>query len=280
MTKSDVLKNPINFLYVFSNNKFEALVAKYISKNAAQTIYKKRFNQVKCISLAYNGDDNLTTAYADLSNAIQEQFGYTPQAILNKLLAGETVAGKNWKEGVYGVGATKPTTYANNSNLTVDTNTGKILQDGVELSGGTPIYKNTGGKTKISGYSYTTEEGTVYTTNKALTGGYYASTYGTSNGMFNASGEAITASDTSSVWECIATISEWVIKLIEWICSLFKKENNTTYITSANTVPAQTEFLTDTKESSVSLSSVGIIGAALIGGYLLMGSGSKHNKKK
>ena len=70
-------------------------------------------------------------------------------------------------------------------------------------------------------------------------------------------------------WENIQTSLPQIQKFIEWLASLF----NISIIKPENAVPQQSEFVTT--ESNTSLSSVAVVGAALLGGMLLFG-----NKKK
>ena len=275
MTKQDIQKNPINFLYAFSNTNFEALVKKYISAKAAKTIAAKRVNQIAYLQILYGGANKREEALTDVQTAIMAQYALTPQQILNKLLAGETVAGKNWQQGVFGIGQTKGTTYADNADLKVDKTTGKVYNSAGEELKGTiaPLYQNDEkGNTYISGYYYATEEGKAYTTKRAADGKYYAYTYGTSEGMYAADGSSVEAADFASVWDNIATALPFIEKLLNWIASLVQ---SFVPISTKNTIPAQTEFISNT-DSDIDIASVGILGAVALGSFLLIGA----NKKK
>lgn len=268
MTKQDILRTPVNFLYVFSNDSFERLVAKYISAKAAKTIQTKRLNQIKYIDLAYDGVKNRQQAYSDLTSAIQQQYGITPQKMLNDLLAGKTVAGKNWSKGVFGVGKLKKTDSFSGTDLKVDSATGKILNaDGTEISGvAAPLYQNDSkGNTYISGYYYAASETQAYTTKLGTDGKYYAYSMGNTDGMYAADGSSLDGSDFGSVWENIATAMPEIQKLLEWIASLVK---DFIPVQTKNVAPAQTEFVTN--ESGVEISSVAIMGAVALGSFLLM----------
>lgn len=279
--KDDVLKYPINYLYIFTNDSFIKLVAKYINKKAAQVIAQKAANQRKYLStVIYDGTaDFNSNAYNDFTNAIQEQYGMTPQTILKKLLSGEEVAGKNWKEGVYGIGKTNNTlAFSGNASIMVDSATGKVYEtasgDDIEISGGTPIYKRKGKKTIVSGYSYNID-GKTYTTNVNRDGTFYADSQGDANGTYDAFGNDKGAADFASVWNCVKTCVPMFQKFINWLLSLFGK----TPITQANTQPSQSEFVTEDSGSNTSVASIGIIGTLLIGGALIMGM-PKTKKRK
>lgn len=283
-SKSDIKQSPIDFIYCWADNNVLNLVSKYISPHAALSIKHKKTLQQKVLAGAYRGYANID--YAEVAGWIKEDYGLTPSQILSKLILGEEVAGKNWKEGVFGVGATKVTAYKENPNVLVDTDTGKLINSGSDaddayIEGGTPIYANKGvGKNKttyISGYSYELN-GKVYTTKLSKDGKYYAYSYGDSNGMYTPTGSEMKSSDFSSVWENIETSIPYIDNFLKWIYSvlqslgLVKKENE--LIDSTKIVPQQSEFLTQT--SDVTLSSVAIVGMALLGGMLFFGG----NKKK
>lgn len=276
MTKQDILRTPVNFLYVFSNPSFERLVAKYISAKAANTILTKRLNQTKYIDLAYDGVENRPQAYSDLTSAIQQQYGITPQKMLNDLLAGKTVAGKNWKKGVYGIAGETQSTYNQQPDFSVNPNSGAIQVTGANNAESiklttelqqyaTPIFaNNANGETYIDGYAYDVN-GYSYTTKRGDDGKYYANTYGDGNVMQYADGTTYSASSASSVWENIATAMPEIQKLLEWIASLVEKFIP---VQTKNVAPAQTEFVTN--ESGVEISSVAIMGAVALGSFLLM----------
>ena len=279
MTQEDVKRNPINFLYCFSNPTFEGYVAKYISKKAANTIAQKRVNQIIYLDRAYDGTKNRQQAFDEVEKAIIEIYGITPKQILNKLLAGETVAGKNWRKGIFGIGQIPKSTYKDNSELKVDKKTGKIYtKDGQELKGtSAAIYGNKDNVTQITGYYYATEEGVAYTTKQSEDGSFYAYTYGTSEGMYAASGASVDAADFESVWEGIATCLPMIEKVLAWIASLAKLvEESFNAPKAKDTLPTQGEFMTSNDDTS--LSSVAILGAVALGGFLLMGA-PKISKK-
>lgn len=266
VSKSDIQKNPIDFLYYFVNDSFLKLVAKYISASAALTIQQKQANQKKYLTNVYGSvKERDANAPTDLTNWIQAQYGLTPQQILSKLLAGETVAGKNWKEGVFGIGTLRQSGFSQNTDLVVDPTTGTISSASGKTNLGTPVatYDKKG---NITGYTYNTD-GTVYTTiYDKSSKKYYANTYGTSSVMQFSDGSTYNPTNASSVWENIQTAMPWISKILEWIASLF----NFSLIRAENTVPSQTEMLTFTESKSSNLATVGIVGAALIGGMLLL----------
>lgn len=281
VTTSDLLKNPANFLYIFVTDGY----LKYLSSDKSSVIKQKRANQIKYANtVCADNKVNFNTFKSDLSNKIKEVYGLTPNEILVKLALGYNVAGKNWAAGVFGVGDTGHVGYSNDTSITVDGTSGKILQNGVEVGGQTPIYDTYGsGKKKttyISGYSATVDgnqytsqvSGTTYKTDSPV---YYSSSYSTSDGAFNYDGSAYEQTNASSIWSAIETYLPIIQKFFEWIASLF----NTKLITANNTVPKQTEYTYSTGNSSnTDLLLIG--GAAVVGAFLLMsGDGGKKKKK-
>ncbi|MCM1069930.1 MAG: hypothetical protein NC038_07810, partial [Paludibacter sp.] len=192
VTKEDLLKSPIDFLYIFTNNTFVGLVRKYMGNTQANTIAQKAANQRKYLSNVYGGTKNMEAqAYSDFENAIYNQYDMTPVTILRKLLAGETVAGKNWKEGVYGIGATKSDGFKQNANVKVDTATGTIVNGGVAMTGGTATYDKKG---NAVGYSFTADDGTQYSSRyDKRSGKWYANTYSTAEVQQYADGTTFSA---------------------------------------------------------------------------------------
>lgn len=268
-SKQTALNNPIDFLYIFTNDTFIGLVRKYMGNTQADTIAQKARNQRKYLSTLYGGTRNFTeNGYTEISDAIYSQYGMTPVTILKKLLAGETVAGKNWREGVYGISGGNTDTFSQNTSVKVDPSTGQILQNGVALQNGTTTYDSRG---NAEGYSIITEDGTQYSSRfDKRSNKWYANTYSTGEVMQYADGSEYNASGASSVWENIATAFPEIQKFVEWIVKTF----NITLIKPSNTVPSQKEFI-DKKGNTTNLSTVGIVGMALIGGALIMGGDKK-----
>lgn len=269
VTKQDLLKNPIDFLYIFTNDTFISLVRKYIGRVQADTIARKARNQKQYLKSFYGSTKEFEEkGYTEFSDAIYSQYGMTPVTILKKLLAGDTVAGKNWREGVYGIGSTNSDGFSQNSAVKVDTQTGQILNGGVAMGNGIATYDRKG---NVVGYSFTSEDGTQYSSRyDKRTGKWFANTYSNDTVMQYADGTTYTASGSSSVWENINTAMPLVQKFLEWIASFF----NFSLIKPSNTVPAQTEFI-DRTGNTTNLSTFGIVGMALIGGALIMGVGKK-----
>lgn len=231
-TLADIRKNPINYLYVFAPDNFiDALGSK-----TAKIIRQKKLNQAKLLRNAAEGNNSTYDVWRDaVYNSIVDMYGMKPAEILVALAEGKDVAGKNWSKGVYGIGAVRQVNYNQNRGVTVDTKTGKIIGEGItNLS---PIYSNGG---KITGYSATDAAGNVYTSAKHG-GNYYANTYGTAEVQQYANGQTYQPSESSTIWESIATFIPYVKNLLSWILSLFNV-NTSNLITYENTYPSQQEF--------------------------------------
>lgn len=279
-SKNDIKRSPIDFIYYFANDQYIAIVAANISAKAAETIRSKRENQKKVLANLYGSVKKRDEqAASELTAYIQDIYGKTPQDILVALLNGETVAGKNYEKGVYGVGATERlNTFGDDSSeLYVDSDTGKIYKDGQYITGGTAIYEKKNGQTYVSGYAYQ-YEGKSYTTSIDKTSGkFYANSYGTSDNMYNADGTVYDPS-YGTFWDAMETAQPFIVKLIEWIKSVLSAVFNINFVDGRNTLPSQSEYVVD--EPGMNTASLGIIGALLVGGALLMNEPKKGGKKK
>ena len=275
VTTTDLLKNSTDFLYIFATDGY----LKYLSANTRKIIEQKRANQIKYANTTcVNNNVSFDTFTAQLRDRIKDIYGLTPAEILVKLALGYTVAGKNWQEGVFGVGETPHVGFSNSTDVTVDGSTGKIMQNGKEVSGQTPIYSSYGSgkkqKTYISGYSATID-GTQYSSQVSgktykTTPVYYSSNYSTSEGAYNWDGSTYSQDSSASVWNNIQSSMPQIQKFIEWLGSLF----NIQLISAKNTVPQQSEMVyTDGNSSNVDKILIG--GAAAVGFYLLFSDKKK-----
>ena len=232
---SKLVVNPINYLYIFATEGFISAIA---DAKTARIIRQKQANQAKLVNVAAI-DDKTTydAAKAEIRQAIIDQFGMTPAQILVDLAQGKNVAGKYWKEGVYGVGAVQLTSFTQDNSVKVDT-AGKLLYTGNGVvQAQTPIYGTDG---EITGYSATVN-GNVFTSRMGADGRFYANTFGSAGSVQFADGTAYNSSKASSVWESIQTYVPMVVSLLQWILSLFGFDGSN-LITYQNTYPSQDEF--------------------------------------
>lgn len=264
-----------NFMYVWAD---EIKFISKLDKRTAVIIRQKKANQNKIITLSAK-EYGLTVQeyYNAIRQAFIDSYGCTPVDALMTLAAGGSVAGKNWADGVYGVGALKNSTFTQNKSITIDPATGEIKKNGITVSQlSSAVYGKKGGKTVVTGYSYTDENGNTYTSQlHKASGVYYAGQYSTNSGVLqNSNGMNITAADASSIWESIASGLE---TFVNWLISLFTK-NDKELLTAGNTIPQQTDgFVTETAGGGwlLAVAAAGI----LVSGGLKIGKKSKKNKK-
>lgn len=280
MNQNDIKRSPIDFLYCWADDTFQQKVSTYLGSSFAAAIRNKRNRQLKVARNAFNaGSDNSKVPWDTIAGWIRDEYGYAPTEILVMLLQGKSVAGKNWKAGVFGVGGAKLTVFKGSSDYAVDTATGKLYEtasgDDNIISGGSPIYANdANGNSYISGYSYNIN-GNSYTTLRGADGKYYASTYGTSAGMFQANGSAYTGANASSVWENIQTSIPYINQFLQWVASIYK----ISVMQPEKTVPSQSEFMVYYPKQDNTLSYFAIGGAVVLGSMLLLRGGRRKKTR-
>lgn len=271
----DIKKCPIDFLYLWASDDF-------ISKlgNKASIIAEKKYNQYQTlwrimVDVADQGSESANlNEYkrwtSEIAQAIQDTYGRTPAEILVDLANGKTVAGKDFKNGIFGVGETTGNTFVQNSDYTVDPSTGKIIaSDGSTLTQ-TPIYGQDG---SVMGYSYNngnTQYQSVYSN-----GQYVALSYSDANGVQKANGGSFNAAG-GTFWQNAENYMPMVNKIVDWVLSLVSQllPGNRVTLTTENTVPKQTEWVYEEKSNAG-----GAILALAAAGALIF-AGGKSNKKK
>ena len=279
LTIDEAKKSPSMFMYVFAREEFlQALPAKY-----AYIIRAKAANQRKILMLSakeYLGDRNRWTEYTDaIRQAFIDTYDMTPVDALVVLAQGGNVAGKNWKEGVYGVGTLGAKEFKG-TDISVNPKNGYMMRGNKYLPVYDTVYNEVDGKTiayqlfyydEASGKRYMSQ---YYKSAKK----YYAESYETSDGKrYSANGKEITNADSATIW---ADVVFWVDKLLDWILSLFSgnntQEDGGEKITPENTAPSQTEdgFCTES-----GFGEAGMILLALAAGGTLLAGGLKKNKK-
>ena len=285
-----VKKHPASYLYVFVSNDF----LNAIDPKHARIIRGKRANQQKLLAYTaeneYGSLDQYSRVVTDVRNAFKDIYGISPEQALYNLAIGKTVAGKNWNEGTYGVGATNTfSKQINGQAVTVDAKTGHILCGGTDVTDlDTIVYAEVGvGKNKKT-VEYQlfsqTLDGCVFQSQYRL-GSYYAKRYSDAEGkVYNASGKETGNTDSASIWGDINLDLSWFEKFINWILSLFgispmpplSNDESSSTISSANTAPNQK---TDGFVSKAGTSETGVLLlCAAAAGYLLMGKKGKKYK--
>ena len=275
-TLANVLQCPIDFIYLWASDGFiaqlgsKARIIKEKKYNQYQTLWKIMVDNVKS-----NNSADLQDAYIDWTNqiadAIKNTYGMTPAVILQKLAMGEDVLGKNWKQGVYGIGEVQ-STFSQNSSVTVDGATGQIMVNGVAADGQVPIY---GANGVVTGYSYYDKTANAqFQSGVNANGQYGAACYSNESGVQSANGGAFDQS-TGSFWQNAANYIPLIQRVIEWLISLFGAGERVV-LTRQNTVPEQTEWVEENNGNG------GLIagGLALAGLALITMEKPKNNKKK
>ncbi len=301
-------ENCSNFLYAF----IPEASLKYFVKFGS-IISKKRDNQIWTIKILAN-KHNMSYAEVEtqISNYIKETYGKSPKDVLIALANGETVGGKNWRKGVFGIGAISTVadiktgvddTFSNG--YKVDTFTGHILDaKGKQVSKSTgeiyAVEKIPHGKkesdylnvrTKIGvtyqgkGFSLATKAVFLKSSYDDVKSGsstaplklYYVvdkQNYG--NSTTNAAGVKVTADD-GEIWSNSAVWETILDKLLNWILSLFGVTTPKAEDTVIN--QSQDGFTPEVSNSSnTSFASLGL----LAGGLLLavnLGDDKKKTKK-
>lgn len=273
---SDVQNHPEDFLYIFANDT----LINSLGRKAALIIRQKKANQTKIIMLcAQNAGVDVNEYYNALRQGFIDIYGLKPAEILVKLAEGETVAGKNWSEGVYGIGAISDTfsqQTADGYTVKVNPETGAFIVNGQESAFGAIARK--GCPDGYGGFSYVDRDGNTYFSSYSkIKKQYYAATYTNKDGQkYNAGGSAVPSASSSDLWE---TILGFLDKLTNWILSLFAKDANTNSnpMTTANTAPSQFVDGFATQEAGLGTWGVALLGAFAVG-TLLFGEGKKRKK--
>lgn len=250
LTIDEAKKHPGSFLYVFAANDF----LKKLDRKTRTIIIGKRANQNKVLMLSARKYGKTYDDYvATIRQAIINDYGKTPAEGLVILAKGGEFAGKNWSEGIYGIGSAKTRSdFVQNPQVKINPDTGEITLNGKTISeAASAIYgRALNGKAVVMNYSANVD-GATFTSqfNKTLNK-YYAGSYSRGDVMQNADGVTITAADSSSIWENLALSAN---TFIEWLISLFSDdEEEVELITEENTLPRQSDgWVENTSEAGL-----------------------------
>ena len=275
LTIEQARANAQNFMYIFAPDEFLAA----IPRKYANIIRTKAGNQKILLDRSARNNNSTYEAYV---SAVREGFidtyGMKPIDALITLANGGEVAGKNWKNGVFGVGA------LNSAKFT-----------GAEVNGETPRVDQTNGHIYIGSKDITDTSETIYkdvagsaipfqlfsyddvfkfmSQYNEVDGKFYAASYTDASGQkHSAEGTNISNSDSASIWE---NVFFSVKKFIDWILSLFGY-NSSTSINEDNTLPNQK---TDGFVYESGLGEMGVILLATAAGALILGTSGKGKKK-
>ena len=246
-----LLKSPADWIYLFASDSFIS----HLSGAYRQTVYKKNILQRKYVNTwAQNCGATFEAWRSQIGDAIKNTYGMTAQEVLVRLASGQNVAGKNWKEGVYGIAGNKYEAFTQNTSITVDASTGKLMQGGSEITGQTAVYSSNG-KT-VEGYTVSLD-GKTYQSMR--TGSqYYAGTYSTSEGAFNADGSAYNPTTCASIFQNMTAWFPFIQSFVSWIMSIM----NIAPIQASTVVARQDDWIKTTNDKDTWLYFVA--GAAII----------------
>lgn len=237
LLSNKILKNPANYLYMFASTQFLAKIdAKHRGIIAAKAFYQKKtvVNEV--------GNFNYDAARAELREAIIATYGYTPAECLTRLARGEEVAGKNWAQGIYGVGAVKRNNFQQDITISVDPATGAITKSGKQVSTDSDFISGKSKKTgNIIGYYYKDKKtGRTYTSHyDKTTKTWYAGTMTDKDAnVFNADGTEVGESAVASIWE---SVIGGVEQFVTWLLDTIKPSEGETVLTADKVLPEQTD---------------------------------------
>ena len=241
LTIKQACEQSANFMYLWAD---EQKFLQYIKKEYANNIRVKKANQRKLLLLSAEKYGNTYDEYTTkIRAAFIEQYGMTPADALVVLAQGGEVAGKNWEEGVYGIGAL-PTTFSgyeiDGQVVTVNAETGAIFLGADDITDPAKDVYSTSGKKTIVLQRFSKEvNGVVFMSQYyKLKKKYAPKSYSTKDGSFSAkNGAAITAADGASVW---GNVLESIQVFLNWILSLFGANIPTKeQLTTENTLPNQ-----------------------------------------
>lgn len=280
LTKQEACTSPASFMYIFATDEFLS----YIEPKYAYIIKGKRSNQVKILMLSadkYLGDEKKWTEYGEaIRSAFIEMYGMQPIEALSILAQGGSVAGKNWKDGIYGIGATANIDFGksvNGASVYCNSQDGHIYAGTLDITDESKtVYKTIKGQAiPYQLFSRETDGMTFMSQYNKTRKQYDAQSYSTPDGEFSArTGAALTGINGGDIW---GTIIMYLERFAEWLISIFvKEEDQKQPITAANTLPSQTG---DGFVQQAGMSTGAKIALALAAGGALLYSTTPSGKK-
>lgn len=276
-TLQSILECPTDFLYLWASDGF---IAQLGSK--AKIVKQKKYHQYQSLwkTMVENTNADSQAEFQEvykswtdqIAAAIEDIYGMSPATILERLALGENVLGKNWSNGIYGVGELSAT-FSQDKSVTVDAASGKIYKDGVMVDNQIAIYGSDG---NITGYSAVTGDNQYQS--YLANGSYGAYCYSNSNGTIqDAAGKSLDPSK-SGFWQNANNYMPIVNKLLEWVSTIVNSYfPNRTVLTAYNTVPVQTEWV-EMENNKGGLIAGGLAVAALA--LVAMGDPKKKKENK
>ena len=274
LTISQACQHPADFMYIWADDK---AFLPYIPQKYADIIRGKRANQRKILALSAEKFGTTEQAYTDaIREAFIETYDHTPAEALVILAQGGSIAGKNWSEGVFGIGAVL--SFSNNPNILVDAKSGHIFNGGTDITDETLTrYASVKGQVFPVQYGAQLDSVTYVSKYNKTTKKYAAYTWSNAEGTYNAkSGSLFDATQSSDIWTAIVQSLD---KFINWLLQLFTGTSVET-ITAENTLPSQTADGFVSKEEGGFAEAGGILLALAAGGALIASGGLKLGTKK
>ena len=288
LTLAEACKHPECFMYVWATDAF----LKAIDPKYAAIISQKRNNQKKVLMLSADkyegGFDKVTKYYDAIKQAFVDTYGVTPYNALIILAQGGEVAGKNWSEGVFGVGELYPKTFAgvelsDGTKVRVDETTGHIYAGSKDITDESKTVYDDKGAYQLFGVD---DFGYVFMSQRRKIGKkYFAKSWTDENGVTHkaTNGNETSASDGASIWGNITLNWDWIKSILNWILSIFgipqipDMETTTEPISATNTLPEQKTDGFVSQQAGIGTSGA-ILLAALAAGMLLSQKKNKKNK--
>lgn len=250
---------------------------------AIAIITKKRSMQLEFMrNIANQSGGNYNEVREYVETCISDIYGMKPSEVVYRLAKGETVRGKNWKAGIFGIGATPKLEFPDGSGLIVSSETGEIKDKSGKILG-TPsdaMYNENG-----SHHGYCVSNN----------GSYYASKYNSNTNLYEAyevtskdglitevsTGETYTdpmdAALNNDIWQNAGLMIPFLSQLLQAILDLFGVKTVTTDDIKINQVDDQWI----TPSSGISKASLPLLGGiALLGIIGMSGSNSDKKSKK
>ena len=294
----DILEEPIAFLYIFIDDFYKMnpvvpFLEMLDAKHRAIIASKAENQKVMCRNVYMDENNGSTTGlqnfYLQIKNKIYDQYDMYPTEILLRLAYGENVAGKDWNNGVYGVGETKQY-YKNFKNVTkagedlsqlIVGNNGELYAGRGNVTANQTIYGEDG---KPIGYQYKYKDLSI--TTQLINGNWYAGTVGAAakSKQYNADGTKFLSSNASSIWQSLGTYLPYVgliLSLLSWLFSSFKSNSFSTgnLFNTTNTFPNQTMDWSDKSDEGMTTSDLLLLAAAAGAVYLIASSSDDNSEE-
>lgn len=273
LTIQAACQNPQNFMYIWASDAF----LKAIPKQYANVIRTKKANQEKLLRLSAEKYGKTYDEYTQaIRQAFIDNFTMTPIQALIVLAQGGQVAGKNWKEGVYGIGALNVAYFSGHPEITVRPEDGHILNNGADVTETEKTVYTTIKKQAVAYQLFATIDGVIYMSQYNKTAKkYYAQSYSTAEKSYSArTGNEINASDSADIWGAILSSLE---TFVNWLISLFAGSTTRQTLNASNTLPDQKAdgFVTES-----GLGDTGTLLLLLAAGGVILSGGLKTKKTK